>query len=212
MDKAERIRNEKLGAGLIKALSLRHFDAYYCASCAEAAEKILSLIPKTDVVSWGGSMTMEALGVIDRVKKGGWRVIDRSTAQSQEEKIEIMRRALLCDTYLTGANAISEDGEIVNVDGNGNRVAAMTFGPRSVIVACGMNKVVKTAEDATSRARNTAAPVNAQRFDIRTPCKTTGSCADCKSTDSICSYIVRTRLCKPAGRIKVVLVGEALGF
>ena len=212
MDKAERIRNEKLGAGLIKALSLRHFDAYYCASASEAAEKILSLIPKTDVVSWGGSVTMEALGVIDRVKKGGWRVIDRSTAQSQEEKIEIMRRALLCDTYLTGANAISEDGEIVNVDGNGNRVAAMTFGPKSVIVACGMNKVVKTAEDAISRARNTAAPVNAQRFDIRTPCKTTGSCADCKSTDSICSYIVRTRLCKPAGRIKVVLVGEALGF
>jgi len=212
MDKAERIRNEKLGAGLIKALSLRHFDAYYCASSSEAAEKILSLIPKTDVVSWGGSMTMEALGVIDRVKKGGWRVIDRSTAQSQEEKIEIMRRALLCDTYLTGANAISEDGEIVNVDGNGNRVAAMTFGPKSVIVACGMNKVVKTAEDAISRARNTAAPVNAQRFDIRTPCKTTGSCADCKSTDSICSYIVRTRLCKPAGRIKVVLVGETLGF
>ena len=212
MDKAERIRNEKLGAGLIKALSLRHFDAYYCASSSEAAEKILSLIPKTDVVSWGGSVTMEALGVIDRVKKGGWRVIDRSTAQSQEEKIEIMRRALLCDTYLTGANAISEDGEIVNVDGNGNRVAAMTFGPKSVIVACGMNKVVKTAEDAISRARNTAAPVNAQRFDIRTPCKTTGSCADCKSTDSICSYIVRTRLCKPAGRIKVVLVGEALGF
>lgn len=212
MDKAERIRNEKLGAGLIKALSLRHFDAYYCASSSEAAEKILSLIPKTDVVSWGGSMTMEALGVIDRVKKGGWRVIDRSTAQSQGEKIEIMRRALLCDTYLTGANAISEDGEIVNVDGNGNRVAAMTFGPKSVIVACGMNKVVKTAEDAISRARNTAAPVNAQRFDIRTPCKTTGSCADCKSTDSICSYIVRTRLCKPAGRIKVVLVGEALGF
>mgnify|MGYP001022370020 CR=1 FL=1 len=206
MDKAERIRNEKLGAGLIKSLSLRHFDAYYCASSSEAAEKILSLIPKTDVVSWGGSMTMEALGVIDRVKKGGWRVIDRSTAQSQEEKIEIMRRALLCDTYLTGANAISEDGEI------GNRVAAMTFGPKSVIVACGMNKVVKTAEDAISRARNTAAPVNAQRFDIRTPCKTTGSCVDCKSTDSICSYIVRTRLCKPAGRIKVVLIGEALGF
>ena len=212
MDKAERIRNEKLSASLIKALSLRHFDAYYCASASEAAEKILSLIPKTDVVSWGGSVTMEALGVIDRVKKDGRRVIDRSTAQSQEEKIEIMRRALLCDTYLTGANAISEDGEIVNVDGNGNRVAAMTFGPKSVIVACGMNKVVKTAEDAVSRARNTAAPVNAQRFDIRTPCKTTGSCADCKSTDSICSYIVRTRLCKPAGRIKVVLVGEALGF
>ena len=212
MNNAERIRNEKLGASLIKALTLRHFDAYYCASSSEAAKKILSLIPKTDVVSWGGSMTMEALGVIDRVKKGGWRVIDRSTAQSQEEKIEITRSALLCDTYLTGANAISEDGEIVNVDGIGNRVAAMTFGPKSVIVACGINKVVKTAQDALSRARNTAAPVNAQRFDIRTPCKTTGTCADCKSTDSICSYIVRTRLCKPAGRIKVVLIGEALGF
>jgi len=103
MNKAERIRNEKLGAGLIKALALRHFDAYYCASCAEAAEKILSLIPQTDVVSWGGSVTMEALGVIDRVKKGGWRVIDRGTASGVHENMPVVTEKGLVGVVIEAA-------------------------------------------------------------------------------------------------------------
>lgn len=208
----EQQRNDKLGEQLVKALKERHFDAYYCSTKQAAAQQIISLIPRTDVVAWGGSMTMESLGIIQRIKTEGWKVIDRDTAQDKEERLELMRRALLCDTYLAGTNAITEDGELINIDGNGNRVAAMTFGPKSVIIACGMNKVAKDVISAAARARNYAAPVNAQRFDIKTPCKATGTCADCKSPDSICTYIVRTRLCKPAGRIKVVLIGESLGF
>jgi L-lactate utilization protein LutB len=208
----EQQRNDKIGAQLVENLKARHFDAYYCSTKQAAAQQIISLIPKTDTVSWGGSLTMETLGIIQRVKDDGWKVIDRDTAQNREESVELMRRALLCDTYLTGTNAISEDGELVNIDGTGNRTAAMMFGPKSVIIACGMNKVVKSTEDALARARNYAAPVNAQRFDIKTPCKITGTCADCKSSESICTYIVRTRLCRPEGRIKIVLIGETLGF
>jgi hypothetical protein len=208
----EQQRNDKLGEQLIKTLKARHFDAYYCSTKQAAAQQIISLIPTTDVVSWGGSMTMEALGVIQRMRTEGWKVIDRDTAQNKEERFELMRKAFQCDTYLTGTNAITEDGELLNIDGGGNRTAAMSFGPKSVIVACGMNKIVKDAATGLSRIRNYAAPINAQRFDIETPCKLTGSCADCKSIDSICTYIVCTRLCKPAGRIKIVLIGEHLGF
>ncbi|MCK9171003.1 MAG: lactate utilization protein [Treponema sp.] len=208
----EQQRNDKLGEQLVKAFKMRHFDAYYCSTKQAAAQQIISLIPRSDVVAWGGSMTMEAVGIIQRVKMEGWKVIDRDTALNKEEKFELMRQSLLCDTYLTGTNAITEDGELINIDGNGNRTAAMMFGPKSVIIACGMNKVVKDITAAVSRARNYAAPVNAQRFDIKTPCKLTGSCADCKSPESICTYIVRTRLCRPEGRIKIVLIGESLGF
>lgn len=207
----EQIRNDKLGEQVVKALKSRHFDAYYCATKEEATKQILSLIPAEDVVSWGGSKTMEMLGIISSVKNTN-KVIDRDTAKTPEEKIEIMRKALLCDTYLCSVNGMSEDGVLINVDGNGNRVAATIYGPKSVIMAVGMNKIVKTETDALSRARNIASPINAQRFEIDTPCQKTGECANCKSTQSICNVIVTTRLCKPAGRIKIVLVGENLGF
>ena len=138
--------------------------------------------------------------------------MDRNNAKTPEERTAIMKQAFTCDVFLTGTNAITETGELVNIDGIGNRVAAMTFGPESVIVIAGINKVVPTVMDAANRARNTAAPINAQRFDIKTPCKIDGTCHDCNSPDSICSYIVRTRRCKPNGRIKVILVGESLGF
>jgi hypothetical protein len=124
-----------------------------------------------------------------------------------------MHQALLCGTFLCSSNAISEDGQLVNIDGNGNRVAAMIFGPRQVIVIAGMNKIAKTLEDAAGRARTVASPLTTQRFPtINTPCQETGSCADCLVADSICSFIVRTRICKPAGRIKVILVGKDLGL
>lgn len=207
----EEKRNSKLGVQIVKALKARHFDAYYCATKDEAAEKIMSLIPKDDVVAWGGSMTMETLGIIERVKKTN-TVIDRAQAKSPEEKTTLMRNALLCDTYLMSTNAITEDGELVNIDGTGNRLAAMMYGPKSIVIACGMNKVVKDMPAAVSRARNYAAPVNAHRFELQTPCSATGSCADCKSQQSICTYIVCTRLSRPENRIKVVLIGETLGF
>lgn len=207
----EQIRNDKVGTQVVKALEARHFEAYYCATKEEAREKILSLIPKSDTVSWGGSATMEALGIIDSVRKSN-NVIDRDTAKNPEEKVDLMRKSLLCDTYLCGTNAMSEDGILVNVDGNGNRVAAMTYGPKNVIVAVGVNKIVKTEADAISRARNIAAPINAQRFGLETPCNKTGECGNCKLTQSICCYMVTTRLCRPAKKIKVVIIGEAMGF
>jgi L-lactate utilization protein LutB len=153
------------------------------------------------------------LGIQERLAGTGYNLLDRDKAATPEERVEIMRRALLCDTFLTGVNAVSEDGQLVNIDGNGNRAAAMIYGPKQVIVAAGMNKVVKTHNDAIVRARTIAAPMNVQRFpNLKTPCNETGTCMNCMSADTICSYIVTARICKPSGRIKVILIGKDLGF
>lgn len=206
-------RSALLAPKLIKALESRKFRAFYCADAKEAAEKALSLIPAGSTVSWGGSVTLRETGLIDRVCQAGLTVIDRDQAKNTEERFDLMRKALLCDVYLTSVNAISEDGILVNVDSMGNRTAAITFGPKSVIALVGMNKVCKTADDAEVRARTYAAPVNAARLSLeKTPCAVTGSCADCRTDECICSTIVKTRMCKIAGRITVILVGEPLGY
>jgi len=205
-------RYSKLGPKVVKALKARSFDAYYFDDGPPALDKLFSLIPKEHVVSWGGSMTLVDLGVQERLVKEGYSVLDRDKAASPEERANIMRRALTCDTFLAGTNALSEDGQLVNIDGNGNRVAAMIYGPKQVIVVAGMNKVAKTYEDALVRARTIAAPLNIQRLpNLKTPCSETGSCANCQSPDTICSFIVTTRFSK-AGRIKVILVGKDLGL
>lgn len=204
-------RYDKLGPAVVKALKKRHFDAYYCQTGSDAAAQVLALIPETDLVAWGGSQTMGELGILEMIKQRN-PFIDRDSAKSPEERMELMRKALLSDTFLMSSNAISEDGQLFNVDNFGNRLAALIFGPKSVIVVAGMNKVVKNIADAESRARNLAAPTNAGRLGIATPCNSTGSCNDCLSPDSICSAIVRTRISKPAGKIKVILVGENLGM
>lgn len=206
------IRNRKAGEKLCEKLQSRGFAAYYCANGEEALQKALELIPAGSVVSWGGCHSAEEIGLLEAVRQGQYQVLDRNTAKTPEERVAIMKQALTCDVFLTGTNAITEDGELVNVDGNGNRVAAMTYGPDSVIVIAGMNKLTKTVMDAANRARTVAAPINAQRFDLQTPCKVDGMCHDCNVPDSICTYVVRTRRCKPAGRIKVILVGEELGY
>ncbi|MDR2490613.1 MAG: lactate utilization protein [Spirochaetaceae bacterium] len=207
-------RASKLGPLVVEALKARHFDAWYFDETADALDKLWSLIPKTDVVSWGGSLTFDDVGgLTGMAKERGYAVIDRDSAPNAEERARLQREALSCGTFLTGTNAISEDGQLVNVDGIGNRVAAMIYGPRQVIVIAGMNKVVKTLDDAVVRARKVAAPLNAMRFDVlKTPCAKNGTCADCKSPESICTYIVTTRLSRPAGRIKVLLIGKDLGL
>lgn len=207
------LRNSKLGAKLIKALQARHFEAWYCGDIPEAVDRVFALVPKDHIISWGGSMTAKALNLYEEAAKRGYTLIDRDSAKTPEEKIELMRKALLCDTYLSGTNALTEDGILVNIDGNGNRVAAMCYGPRQVIIVTGINKAVKTLDDAVSRARNLAAPLNVQRFPAhKTPCALNGACANCMGMDSICDQILVTRLCKPAGRIKVVIIGKDLGF
>jgi L-lactate utilization protein LutB len=213
MESAFKLRSSKLGPRVAEALKKRHFDAWYFDDSRQAADKAASLIPKEHVVSWGGSLTVSELGIQERLLKEGHKLIDRDKAANFEERMDLMRKALLCDTFLCGSNAISEDGQLVNIDNLGNRAAAMIFGPKQVIVVAGMNKVVKTVEDAVARARTIAAPMNIQRFpSFATPCNKTGSCSNCATPDTVCNYFVTIRLCKPAGRIKVILAGENLGL
>ena len=212
MTEMQKMYYDKRGAILVKNLKSRHFDAYYCSTKEEALEKALSLIPENDTVGWGGTVTCQQIGLLDAVRAGNFRPIDRETAQTPQEREQIMRAAMVADTFLTSANAISLDGEMVNIDGNGNRVAAIVYGPKQVIVVAGMNKVEDTLEAAITRARTKAAPLNQQRFGLPNPCTVSGSCADCKSETCICNHILVTRHCRPVGKIKFVLVGEDLGL
>ena len=200
------------GPVLVKNLKSRHFDAYYCSTREEALAKALELIPAGSTVGWGGCWSAEQIGLIEAVKQGDYSVIDRSTGKTPQEVVALMKQCLTANVFITGANGISMDGQMVNIDGNGNRVAAIVYGPDSVIVVAGMNKVCDTVEDAFTRAKTIAAPVNNMRFQNENPCKFTGKCAQCKSETCICNQYLITRNCRPAGRIKFILVGEDLGF
>ena len=203
---------EKRGNILVKNLRSRHFDAYYCANKEEALAKALELIPEGASVGWGGAMSAQQIGLMDAVRSGNYRALDRETCKTPEEREEVGHACLGADVFLTGANGLSMDGEMVNIDGQGNRVAAIVYGPKSVLVIAGMNKVVDTLEDAVTRARTVAAPMNQQRFGLPNPCTVTGTCADCKSQTCICNQILITRNCRPVGRIKFIIVGEELGM
>lgn len=203
---------EKRGQILVKNLKSRRFDAVYCADKASALEKALEWIPEGASISWGGALSCQQIGLMDAVKNGSYNVIDRDKAVTPEERDAVMKQALLCNVFLSGANALTMDGEMVNIDGNGNRVAAIVYGPDSVIVVAGMNKVCDSLEDAIRRARTVAAPLNKQRFPAQTPCEFTGTCADCRSEGCICNQILITRGSRVPGRIKFIIVGEDLGF
>lgn len=202
----------KRGQVMVKNLRSRHFDAYYCENKEEALVKALELIPEGASVGWGGALSAQQIGLIDAIRQGNYTAIDRDVVSDPVEKKKVMKQALLADVFIAGANALSLDGQMVSIDGNGNRVAAIVYGPESVIVIAGMNKVVDSLELAVHRARTVAAPMNMQRFHLQTPCDVTGSCANCRSEGCICNQILITRNSKPAGRIKVILVGEELGF
>lgn len=206
------LRNELLAQRMIKSLNRRNMDAYYCPTSAEAIGKVLELIPRGSTVSWGGSMTLRDMGLTRALHAdGGYTLLDRDTANDREEAVEIYLKAFRADYYLSSANAISEDGVIVNIDGNGNRVAAITFGPKHVVFVIGLNKVAQTVEAALARARSTASPINTARFDIKTPCKVDGVCHNCNSPESICNHVHFLRN-SPRRRHTVVLVGESLGY
>ncbi len=207
------IRYDKLAPVVLKNLEKRHYEAYYCKTKEEALEKALELIPEEHSVGWGGSATCEGIGLQDALRKRGNPLIDRDLAKTPEERVEIMRQALLSDTFIGSTNAMSEDGELVNLDGNGNRVAAMIFGPKQVVLVVGMNKVTKNLDEAIARVRHHAAPTRVQSFpDLNPPCATTGSCIDCTSADSVCCYMSIIRMSRPAKKIKIILIGEDIGF
>ena len=211
MDPQEQ-RNERLAQTIIKNLKRRHIEGFYCVTAEEAVKKVSDLIDDGSSVTWGGTMTVRDLGIPQFLKdRGTLQVLDRDLAETPEEKQAIYLKAFSADVYLSSANAISEDGVIVNIDGNGNRVAAITWGPKKVIFVIGLNKVAQNVEAALARARSTASPTNAARFDIKTPCQTDGVCHNCNSPQCICNYVHFLRN-SPQGRHIVVLVGENLGY
>jgi L-lactate utilization protein LutB len=208
----QELRNERLAKTVIKNLQRRHIEGFYCPTAEEAVKKVSELIEDGSSVTWGGTMTVRNLGIPQALKnRGTLEVLDRDLVETPEEKQAMYLKAFSADVYLSSANAISEDGVIVNIDGNGNRVAAITWGPKKVIFVIGLNKVAQTVEAALARARSTASPINAARFDIKTPCQIDGVCHNCNSADSICNYVHFLRN-SPRGRHTVVFVGEDLGY
>ncbi len=212
MAKPKELYYEKRAQTLVKNLKARHFDAVYCATREEAMQEALKRIPQGATVGWGGALSANQIGLLEAVRKGDYRAIDRETAPTKADFDACTRKTVTADVFISGANALALTGEMVNIDGLGNRVAAIIYGAKEVLVIAGMNKVCDTLEDAVRRARTVAAPMNAQRFLGDTPCAVTGICGNCKSEQCICNHIVITRHCRPAGRIRFILVGEELGM
>ena len=202
-------RNELLAAKVIKGLESRNMTGYYAATKEEALQKALELIPEGSSVTMGGCMSAHEIGLTDTLKSGNYDFIDRDAF---EDKRAAMLAAYDADWFLASANAMTEDGVIVNIDGNANRVSAIAQGPKHVLFIVGMNKITPDTDAAMKRARNVAAPINAQRFGLSTPCAKTGSCMNCKSPDTICCQFLITRYSKHKGRISVILVNDTLGF
>ena len=202
-------RNELLAQKVIKGLQSRNMTGYYAASKEEALARALSLIPEGSSVTMGGAMSAHEIGLVEALKAGNYRFIDRDV---MADKRAAMLAAYDADFFLTSANAMTEDGEMVNIDGNANRVSAIAQGPKKVLVIVGMNKICGDLDGAMKRARNVAAPINAQRFGLNTPCAKTGACMNCKSPDTICCQFLITRFSRHADRIHVILVNDELGF
>ena len=202
-------RYELLSKKVIKGLESRQMSGYYAANREEALKIALSLIPEGSTVTMGGAMSAHEIGLPQALAEGNYNFIDRD---KMEDKRAAMLAAYDADFFLASANAMTEDGVIVNIDGNSNRVSAIAQGPRHVLFIVGMNKICDDVDGALKRARNVAAPINAQRFGLNTPCTKTGSCMDCKTPDTICCQFLITRYSKHPGRIHVILVNDYLGF
>lgn len=204
--------NAKAAATILGRLPKRNMEGWFCETRQEAVAKALELMPEGSVISWGGSMSIQECGLMDAVRKGDYTLVDRDLAVTPREKRETYARTVMADYYLMSTNAITMDGELVNIDGFGNRVACLCSGPANVIIIAGMNKVVNSVEAGIERIRTKAAPPNTTRLGKNTPCAKTGVCGDCFSPDCICSQTVITRRSGVPGRIKIILVNEDLGF
>ena len=205
-------RNELLAKKVIAGLESRNMTGYYAANKEEALKKALEIIPEGSSITMGGAMSAHEIGLVEAVKNGNYNFIDRETAATPEEKRAAMLKGYDADVFLASANAMTEDGVIVNIDGNSNRVSMIAQGPKKVVFIVGMNKICDDIDGAMKRARNVAAPINAQRFGLNTPCAKTGSCMNCKSPDTICCQFLITRFSRHKDRIHVILVNDNLGF
>ena len=209
MNPAMKKRNDLLAQTVLSGLKSRNMEGYYAETKEEALKVALSIIPAGSTVTMGGGMSVHEIGLVKALKEGDYRFIDRD---AMPDKRAAMLAAYDADVFLSGVNAMTRDGILVNIDGNANRVSAIAQGPKKVVFIVGMNKVCGDLDHAMKRARNVAAPINAQRFGLNTPCSKTGACMDCKVPDTICCQFLITRYSKHAGRIHLVLVGEDLGF
>ncbi len=204
---------DKRALRTVEALKKNQMDAYYVHTSAEAVELVESLIAPNSVVTMGGSMTISETGIDKLVKNGNYQFLDRARPGiTPEEAQAVMRQAFTADVYLSSSNAVTENGELFNIDGNGNRVAAITYGPKSVIIVVGYNKITQDIVEARNRVKRIASPTNAKRVNAKTPCVTTGICSDCNAPDRICATEVLTGFQRIANRIKVIIVDEVLGF
>jgi len=207
--KRNRLRQEQI----IKSLAMRNIEAYFADTKEEALKLALEIIPEGSVIGAGGATSATEIGLFDAIKEGNYTYLDRNGATDPAEKKRLELETFCnADYFISGVNGMSENGVIVNVDGNANRVACLCQGPKHVLFIVGMNKVVHSEEDAYNRAKYIAAPINAQRFGLSTPCGITGKCADCLMEQCICCQILTTRYSKHKGRMKVILVNEDLGF
>lgn len=205
--------HEALAKTLIENLKKRQIEGFYCTTIEEAKDKALSFVSPDTTVAFGGSMSLEESGIMDELRsRRNIHLIDRNKAETPEEAKKMYRDAFSADTYFMSTNAITLDGELINIDGNGNRVAALIYGPDQVIIVAGLNKLATNVEEGIRRVRNCATPPNCIRLNHKTPCAATGRCADCLSPEGICNQIVVTRRSGNPKRIKVILVGETLGY
>lgn len=197
---------------IIKNLAKRNMEGFYCDTKEDAVEKALEIMEEGSVIAWGGSESVKECGLMDAIHNGKYELIDRSAAKTPQEHREIFAKTVMSDYYLMSTNAITISGELVNIDGNGNRVAALIHGPEHIIIVAGMNKVTADVESAYKRVKTDACPPNAVRLNKNIPCAKTGICGDCLADQCFCNQIVVTRRSGHAGRIKVILVGEELGY
>ena len=208
MDENMKKRNERLAQTVIKGLQSRNMTGYYAEDKEAALKQALELIEENSTISMGGCMSAHEIGLVQALQEGNYQYLDRSKMEPREGLLA----AYDSDVFLSSVNAMTSDGILVNIDGNSNRVSCIAQGPKKVIFIVGMNKVCADLDSAMKRARNVAAPANAQRFDVKTPCKKTGKCFDCKSPDTICCQFLITRYSRHTGRIHVILVNDNLGF
>lgn len=198
--------------GLLKNLEKRGMEGYYFENSAVMVQAILDMMPDDSVISWGGSASLTQSGMMDALARGNYTLIDRMAAKTEQERREIYARTVMSNYYFCSTNAITSQGELVNIDGNGNRVACLIQGPEHVMLIVGMNKLTADLDSAIKRIRTNACPPNAIRLHMNTPCALTGKCAECLSPECFCNQIVVTRRSRHVGRIKVFLVAEELGF
>lgn len=203
----------KVAETIIKNLKLRRMEGYYCETSKDALDLVMGMIPSESSVSFGGSMTLAEAGILDELRsRTDITLYDRSTCTTPEEIQAVYRQAFSCNSYLMSTNAITVNGELINIDGNANRVAALCYGPDQVIVVAGVNKIVSDVESGYKRVKDIASPQNGIRLERNTPCSINGKCGDCWGDGCMCSQTVITRRSSIVNRIKVILVGETLGY